>query len=475
MSRLARIALPVLACLAPDLARADVDLLVARSLGDELVDVPLALAATPHGLAVVGAGAQLWTTAGEPTDRRIAADIDDVTAVGDDLALVGPDGLVYLDSLGEVAWQVPAARLGARADDTRWRVAADERTVAVLAGDSVHTFHADGRARARWSGDAELAAIAVADDLVVTTGLRRISCDDEPRDVAVLTAATADGQPRWSAYDHDASSLCAAGRVVAASTRGVDVAFGDDARVYLLAEADGADSPLRVHPNHLGVRANTEIFDGLSDPDEAQRGKIAYYARFDRAGEHLVGQFLGLPATDSEPSRLSPRAIAATSSGLVIVAGSTNRTFTGADETPGTEALGQDVGFVQVIDADFTGRQRWDVLEDLEGEHAVVDLALVGDSVVGLVSGAAAPGDALIDLPLADPATDPTAKKKVTKHPDNDTQATFGFESGVSGSDPTCYCDEARTPGPAALALGLLTLAGLPRPRRKKLMPCSKP
>jgi hypothetical protein len=467
MSRLARIALPVLACLAPSLARADVDLLVARSLGDELVDIPVALVATTHGLAVVGAGAQLWTTAGEPTARRIAADIDDVAAVGDDLALIGRGGLVYLDALGAVAWQVPAAQFGAHGDDARWRVVADERSVAVLAGQSIHTLHADGRPHAHWTTDATLVAIALADDLVVASGARQVVCDDEPRDVAVLTAAATSGAHRWAAYDHPASSLCAAGRVVAASTRGVDVAFGDDGHIYLLAEADGAESPLRAHPNHLGVRANIETFDSLSDPDEAQRGKIAYYARFDRAGEHLVGQFLGLPATDSEPSRLSPRAIAATASGLVIVAGSTNRTFTGADETPGTEALGQDVGFVQIVDADFTGRQRWDLLEDLEGEHAVVDLALTDDSVIGLVSGAAAPGDALIDLPLADPAADPSAKKKVTKHPDNDTQATFGFESGVSGSDPTCYCDAPRPPGPAALVIGLLALAGLPRPRRR--------
>ena len=49
------------------------------------------------------------------------------------------------------------------------------------------------------------------------------------------------------------------------------------------------------------------------------------------------------------------------------------------------------------------------------------------------------------------------------------TQGTFGYESGISGSDPTCYCDATRTPGPAALlGLGLFVLAALPRPSRAR-------
>lgn len=465
MSRLVCAALSILAALAPRLVRADVDLLVARALGDELSPAPVALAATPNGLVVAGAGAQLWSAFGEPEERRISGAFDDIAGVGDGLALVGASGLVVLDAVGAVAWSLDRADLGERRD--RWRVAASADTVAVLADDAVHTFTADGRPLARWTADAALAAVAVADDLVVTTGRRTIVCDHEPRDLAVLRARARDGAPRWAAYEHDAATLCAAGPTVAAATRGVDVARGGDGRIYFLAEADGAESPLRAHPDHLTVRAANVIFDGLSDPDEAQRGTIAYYARFDRAGEHLGGQFLGLPATDSEPSRLSPRAIAATEAGLVVVAGATNRVFIGADERPGTEPLGQQVGFVQIVDPDLGGRE-WHVLEDLQGGHAVVDLALVGGSALGLVVGAEAEADAVIDLPLADPP-DPTFRKKVTKHPDNDTQATFGFESGVSGSDPTCYCDAARMPGPAALlALGLFAIVSLPRPRGRR-------
>lgn len=472
MNRHLILALPVLACLAPGLARADADLLVARALGDELVPVPVALAATPHGLVVAGAGAQRWSVAGEPaSDLRITDDIDDVTALGEGLVFIGPAGLVAVDPVGAVAWQISVDDLGSRDDDTRWRIAADPRTVAVLADDTIHTFTADGQARARWSSDASLTAIAVADDLVVVTGQREVSCDDEPRAVPVLVATSASGAPRWSAYDHRTTTLCAAGPTVAASARGVDVAIGGDGLVYLLAEADGPESPLRADPYHLSTRANLEIFDSLSDPDEAQRGKLAYYARFDRAGEHLVGQFLGLPATDSEPSRLTPRAIAASSAGVVIVAGSTNRSFDRAGEQHDTEALGQDVAFVQIVDPDLGARRRSDVLEDLEGEHAVVDLALVDHGVVALVIGATADADAMVDLPLADTPEDPTYKKKVTKHPDNDTQATFGFESGVSGSDPTCYCAEVTLPGPAALfALGLLPLTCLPRSRRRSTL-----
>ena len=60
----------------------------------------------------------------------------------------------------------------------------------------------------------------------------------------------------------------------------------------------------------------------------------------------------------------------------------------------------------------------------------------------------------------------------VDKRPDPETQGTFGYESGVSGSDPTCYCDSRSTPGPATfLGLAVFALA-LPRRSRRTRGAC---
>ena len=54
-----------------------------------------------------------------------------------------------------------------------------------------------------------------------------------------------------------------------------------------------------------------------------------------------------------------------------------------------------------------------------------------------------------------------------SKRPDRDDVGTFGYESGVSGADPTCYCGPTHRPAPLwVLVLGLLGLARRRRPRR---------
>ncbi len=78
-----------------------------------------------------------------------------------------------------------------------------------------------------------------------------------------------------------------------------------------------------------------------------------------------------------------------------------------------------------VADSDLAGRASFTVIEDIPGPHAVVGLTLAGDRVHARLSG-------------------------------------------ISGSDPTCYCDATQTPGPASLlGLGLFALAALPRARRR--------
>jgi len=295
--------------------------------------------------------------------------------------------------------------------------------------------------------------------LVLTAGTRTLDCPDRPRTVVSLAAHGRDGVLRWRAYDHDQETLCASGR---ADTRAVDLALGEDGNIYLLAAADGPDNLLREHALYPTLAAPNHVFDRDSDPDE-QSGGLAYFTRFTAAGEQLAGQFVGLASADGEPTRLSARRIVADIHGRVVVAGAVDRVPDAADERPGSEPLGQLHGFVLVADSDLAGRASFTVIEDIPGPHAVVGLTLAGDRVHARLTGDGVPGTT-ITLPLRGGL--PAAG--VDKRPDPETQGTFGYESGISGSDPTCYCDATQTPGPASLlGLGLFALAALPRARRR--------
>ncbi len=302
----------------------------------------------------------------------------------------------------------------------------------------------------------ERSVVDTRHDLVLTAGTRTLDCPDGPRGVVSLAAHDRDGGLRWRAYDHDLETLCASGR---ADTRALDLALGDDGHIYLLAEADGPDNLLREHAFHAALAAPNHVFDRDSDPDE-QTGRLAYFTRLTAAGEQLAGQFVGIASAEREPTRLSARRIAADAHGRVVVAGAVDRLPGAADERPGSESLGQLHGFVLVADSDLAGRASFTVIEDLAGPHAVVDLTIVGDRIDARLTGARG-----LDTTRAFPLRGGLHPAGVDKRPDPETQGTFGYESGISGSDPTCYCDATHAPGPASLlGLGLFVLAAVPRP-----------
>ena len=85
----------------------------------------------------------------------------------------------------------------------------------------------------------------------------------------------------------------------------------------LLAEADGPDNLLREHAFHATLAAPNHAFDRDSDPDE-QTGRLAYFTRFDVAGEQLAGQFVGITSAEREPAQLAARRIAADRHGRVV-------------------------------------------------------------------------------------------------------------------------------------------------------------
>lgn len=354
-------------------------------------------------------------------------------------------GLAAFDPGFAPLWRHPLAHADAR-------VAVGEHgTVAAVAGDELHILDEHGRQTALVRPGFAARALAVVDaaGLVAVTGAVPAACDD-PQDTLALAAFSNTGASLWQAH--------ADARECEAASRGVDVVRGEDDQLYLLAEVDGR------MPASLRARAHV-VIDGYTDPETARPAMAAYFARFATDGAHQLGQFFALPA---EGSVVRPAAIAADEHGNVFLAGTTSHSLGSADEISVTAALDAASGFYLVTEPDFE-RRAWHPIEADGMTTELFALAHAGDRVVGLLHAASLPGVADGALPPGPSILvwpDHHGPLDAEKRPDPESQGTFGYESGVSGSDPTCYCSAPAAPAPAALlSLGLLTLAGLRRRR----------
>ena len=468
-AHLAAIALILVA--GPAHAAPDLDILASAGLGDDLGGRPVAIDLVDDGVVLAsvrgGHGSLVrLDRSGEPSGpaRTLTSTVDHlaVDRTSGDIAVVGPDGLAVFDASFEPLWQRPLTTgAGER------RVAVGERgTIAALAGGTLHIFAADGTLLGEAEpGDDVTRGLAVLDaaGVVVTTGWSRVSACDRAVDVASLTAFAHDGAPRWHAYG-ETSALCAGHDD--AHTRGIAVARGEDGLVYLLAEVEGRDDLFRSRPDDPSLEANNVAFDVYTDPETAHPQQSAYYARFTPEGRHLIGQYFLLPAAGSV---VRPRAISADVHGNVYLAGAASHSLGAADEVAATEALDRMAGFYQVVEPDLEARRVWQLLDADDMRTDITALAVSGDRVVTLLDATAADTQTEGSLPTGPSVLlwpggfGPVA---VEKRPDPETQGTFGYESGVSGSDPTCYCDTSPPAPSALLALGVFALAGLRRPRR---------
>ena len=464
------VAVGVLLAAASGAARAapDLDILASAGFGDELGGRPLAIGVTGEQVLVLGdqAGRRSLVRVDEDSGvaARVAMDgVDDlVVASGGEVVVVGGDGVAVFDASLALRWR--GVLPGRGADEPRRRVALGEHgTVAALAGGGLYVYSADGRRVVRVAlADAVTSGVAVHDGagVVLTTGSsRRVVCG-EAIDVVSLAAVDLDGEPRWRGYA-DAHAEGGCGDV--AATRGVAVVRGADGAMYLLAEVEGRDNLFRGRPDQADVPAVNVAFDAYTDASAVQARQMAYYARFTPEGEHVLGQYLLLPEADAV---VRPRAIAADRHGNVVVAGAADHSLGAADERAVSERLDDFAGFLQVVAPDFESRRLWQQLAVDGMRSELTALALADGRMVAVLGAAPLPGQAGGALPTGPSLLEwpgEFAPAAVEKHPDPETQGTFGFESGVSGSDPTCYCDAGQRPLPGALAL-LLGLLCLPRP-----------
>lgn len=447
-------------------AAQDIDVLASAALGDELGGGPSSLALFDDGTVVLvgadeGGGTLVRLDAdGVAKDavERFAGGVHDVAVDGrtGHIALVGDVEVVVLDDGLAVSWRAPLPAL--QDGEPARRIAVGELgTLAVVAVGELRTFSAEGVALGTTAlPDGTSAGVAVLDgeDLVVTTGWSERRACERAVDVAALSGFTRAGAPRWRAWgDVAEATLCDR----AASTRGVDVAHGEDGLVYLLAEVEG--------PANVFVGENNVGFDALTTTDGVASSRFAYYARVSPAGEHVLGQFFAFP---DEDAILQPSAIAADEQGNVVVTGTTTHGLEADDDALHAEALYAPAGFYQVVRADFRARELWQSLEIDDTTTTSTAMALAGPRVVTLLQTTRlpnAPSGPAGPMVLVWP-TDP--KAATPKRPDRDDIGTFGYESGVAGSDPTCYaCGPTRAPTPLGV-LGLAALVLVCRPRRRR-------
>jgi hypothetical protein len=433
-------------------ADSDVDVLATDVIGEQ----PGALALFDDGsVVVVGADGD------EGLVVRLDATGDPVASVVRDRAVhdvaVDPRrGHVVIVDAAEVAvlsadldvlWSapLPPGATGEASVDV-----GEEGSIAVAIGGELLTFASDGGVLARATVSATISAVAVLDesDLVVAGGWR--STCDAAVDAPVLVGFATDGTERWRAFDAiDCDD---------ASARIVDVARGEDGDVYALAEAEGSR-----HALSSGIDV---AFDPLSSAGEASA--LAYFARVSTDGVPQLGQSIGFADPDAV---VRPAGIAADKLGNVVVTGTTTHALEIDDGIEHGEALFAEAGFYTMLRSDFRGRFVWHTLERDDAATASTALALAGPRAVTLLAARRLPpidddGPASLGPSVLTWPTDP--EQAIPKRPERDDVGTFGYESGVAGSDPTCYaCGPTRQPG----AGGVLALAAILlfiRPRRAR-------
>lgn len=447
MTNLPKLALPVVA------------MLLAATSRDAVADLPDTIAATE-------AKEPLVLVTGE-NDETIVADTRGVArldAFGDriarvdfdaaildlstdpatsQIAVLRADALVVLDPTLELVWQRP---LRQAADAGRLAVG-EHGTIAIVTDGRVQTFDADGRPRFAAQVDLdEVTAIAVldADDLVVVGGTRHARSCGVAIDEAALVGLGNDGAPRWDTWA-DATHDC---DDVPADSHVVDVRRGGDGALYVLADAEGRA------PWLAGGREAVS-FDATSNAPSQPSARVAYYARVTPHGTIARGGWFGFADAFST---VRPDAIDADVDGNVYLVGGASHERD--DHGTATEAPSGAVGFYQVLAPGLDARRVWRqfALDDLEGER--VRLAVGDGRAVAIIPATPHDDARIVALPTQPDQT------KVERQPDRDDVGTFGYESGVSGADPTCYCD-ARRETPATWWAGAIVVIALARPRRR--------
>jgi hypothetical protein len=333
------------------------------------------------------------------------------TADASRIVVLRTDAVVLLEPTLAVVWE---QRLPAAIDDGHIAIG-EEGTIAVATDDRVRSIATDGRAGFDVAtGLSEVTALAVLDDgLVVTGGTRERSSR------AALVAREPSGAMRWDLWSGTTTE--------APVTAIVDARRGGDGELYVVADADG--------------------------PGEGHT-RVAWFAR---AGADGTLHATGTLGFDAPYSTVRADAIAADALGNVLLVGASTHEI---EDGVAIESPRGVTGWYRMLGADLRTQivSREFAVEDLDGDR---NMLVAGDHRAVAMTPAVDDDPARIVLLPTHP--DQTKKEKT---PDRDDVGTFGYESGASGIDPTCYCDAKRETSPGWWA-ATIALVVLGRPRRR--------
>jgi hypothetical protein len=329
------------------------------------------------------------------------------------IAVLRADALALLEPSLATVWERP---LSPPIDDGHLAIG-DDGTIAIAIGTRIEAIDAEGRLTfSTATGLDEVTALAVTSDGLVVAGGVSTRCGDH----AALVAFDGHSDVRWDAWS---SRDCDATPPVARVT---DVRIGADGEIYVLGDADGPA------------------------PDHA---RVAWFARVSTDGTMVATGSFGFAAPYSS---VRADAIAADVDGNVLLLGAATHE---SDDGVIVESPRGATGFYRMVAADLTTHRvsREFEIDDMDGART----QLVADArrAVAMIPAVDDDPARIVLLPTA-----PDVHKK-EKTPDRDDVGTFGYESGASGIDPTCYCDARRTTSPSWWA-ATVALIALSRRRR---------
>jgi hypothetical protein len=311
---------------------------------------------------------------------RLGASISDLE--------VSPSGTILAcGDFGVAALSPDAASLvwnAAIGAGQRCAIGTDE-TSAVLAGNEVAVFAADGSALGRWPGGGGVKNDLAVDGQraqVIVTGYTQVSKDLQ---VAFIRAYSYDGSLRWRSYDfpttHDN---------LRADTRGERIAIGRDGKLYFAGSINGGTgaSIFVSDPKDIELSATERIVvtDRYTNSYSTSTAKILWIGRFAPAtGALELGQTILTRLSDDKGNSIGATAITADSDGAVYVAGSAAASIASRDlVTINGRRLGAYGGdaYALITAPDFKQRRLWVAFTDAQGGKGGNGLIAVrGDTV----------------------------------------------------------------------------------------------
>ena len=436
----------------PRPAAPDIDVLASAALGDELGGQPVALALFDDGTVVlVGADERGGTLV-----RLDAAGVAEgcgrhgSRARVDDVAVDRRTGLRRArratsrspcSTPGSASsWRAPLApreRRRACASRRRRRARHDRGR---CGGRAAHVLRRWRRPRhdcaAGWH-EHRLSPCSTAADLVVTTGWTRdrhaTIGSTSPRSRASLARARRAGARRVTSR----TDLATAPTARAASMSRV----ARTGSIYLLAEVEGRAANVFAAP-----RTNVG-FDALTS--DGRRRIVAV---------RVLRPLLARRRARARPVLRVPRrgcdraaaAIAADEHGNVLVTGTTSHRLAPDDDGDPHRGALRSGGVLSGRPRRLSATRLWRSLEIDDTSTTSRRWRSRVRSVVTLLQTVAL-AECRRDAPAGPMVlvwpTDPKSPAGIPKRPDRDDVGTFGYESGVAGSDPTCYaCGPTRAP-----------------------------